>query len=310
MDCVRPFGAKAPWNIPVAGLARHPQADMLRDRFWRDAAPISGQIGCMFEQYTYPVYDDTYATTEAWVKSVLPSNLQDTRIRWNPAWKPASGTDGQAIVVDCTNGREFDLHKVVFDRAKQTLFCNNANLVMAGATLASTIPGDFHTKENGFRPSRGCGIQYLAMLVRPEEVAQGHIDHALSMHIRNTDGFVPPATKLEFDRGGVGIPEGTRFALQITDAAIEKWLATLPVSPLCQRSTRVIAKALRDYGWIITDTGGGANLQFEDYLSTGEKWDRLGLNKRFIGGKEFPRRLLEGLFTRTRIYAIVPSDQY
>jgi hypothetical protein len=67
---------------------------------------------------------------------------------------------------------------------------------------------------------------------------------------------------------------------------------------------------LRDYGWIITDHSGGAFFQFEYNGTAGEKWKALGFDKRKTGGKEYPRDLLDGLLTKERIYAIVPSDQY
>ena len=52
-----PFGPKAPWNVPVAGLAPHPQSNSYRDRFWNGASDRPGNINLTFEGYTYPVYD-------------------------------------------------------------------------------------------------------------------------------------------------------------------------------------------------------------------------------------------------------------
>jgi hypothetical protein len=66
--------------------------------------------------------------------------------------------------------------------------------------------------------------------------------------------------------------------------------------------------ALRDYGWFITDTAGGAHFQFEDYATARDKWNDLGLGERSIGWKNYPTDLLDGLITRERIYAIAPSD--
>jgi hypothetical protein len=97
------------------------------------------------------------------------------------------------------------------------------------------------------------------MLVRPEEIMQGEIRHALSMPIRNTDGklSVAPATKIEHpSHPGDQIPEGMRFALKLTDEQIDEWTASLPkhLPEVTRYSARVIATALRDYGWFITDT--------------------------------------------------------
>ncbi len=45
-------------------------------------------------------------------------------------------------------------------------------------------------------------------------------------------------------------------------------------------------------------------------MTAGDKWSALGLDAVEVGGKEYPRDLLDGLVQRERIYTIVPSDQY
>lgn len=300
----RPYGPRAPWNVPVKELPQHPQSDLYAGRLWEKApASRAGNFNLTFGGYTYPVYSANDALGEFPVQTQWRTPLNGKTIPWNPAWKAAAGSDAQVIVLDPATGREWNLWQVSFDG--RTVRATNGNLVA----------GDYRTKEDGFVPSRGAGIPYLAMLVRPEEIMQGEIRHALSMPIRNTDGriFVPPATKLEYpDHPPDGIPEGMRFALRVADEQIEAWIASLPKElPVQTRfSARVIARALRDYGWFITDTSGGAHLQFEDRISAGEKWEALGLDHREIRGKEYPRDLLDGLLTRERIYAIVPSDEY
>ena len=72
----------------------------------------------------------------------------------------------------------------------------------------------------------------------------------------------------------------------------------------------MIARALRDYGWFVTDHAGSAHLQFEDRLTAAAGWTALGLGRITAGGKEYPRDLLDGLLQRDRIHAIVPSNQY
>jgi hypothetical protein len=231
------------------------------------------------------------------------SNLEGKKIPFNPKWLPAGGTDAQVIILDPRSGREWDLWQVRFEGERVRV--SNGNLV----------PGDYRTREVGFPPSRGCGIPYLAMLVRPEEIMLGEIRHALSMPIRNTDGrlFVAPATKLEHpEYPGGRIPEGMRFVLDVSDAEIDGWVNTLPegLPSVARRSARVIARALRDYGWFVTDTAGAAHLQFECRLTAAEKWEAVGLAPQTLKGRPYPRALLDGLMRPDRIRAIVPSDQY
>lgn len=295
---VRPFGPNAPWNVPVRSLPRHPESDRLARMLWTKAPSRPGNFNLGFEQYTYPVYDAADATGEFRIRTKWKSNLNGQTIPWNPEWRPAPGEDAQVIILDHRRGIEWNLFQVRFRDG------------VVYATNGSQTRGDFRTYEGGNVPSRGIGIAYLAMLVRPEEIRQGEIRHALSMPIRNTSGqtFVAPATKLEFDTGRPGIPEGTRFALDITDAEIRAWSNTLPRE--MRQAGRIIARALRDYGWFITDTAGGATFQFEARVSAGAEWDRLGLRERRTRSKIYPNDLLDGLITQDNIYAIVPSDQY
>ena len=286
----------APWEVPVSSLAVHPRSDALAARLW-DASDRPGNVNLTFEGYTYPVYDARQADVPAWPVAVdhpdwggnLPASVP-----WNRAWRPASGSDGQAIVVDEAAGLEWDLWRVRPDPASRRLRVGNGSVVALGL--------------QGWPASRGCGIPYLAMLVRPAEVAAGVIPHALSMPIKGVHAslFVPPATRTDGPTWGVpdGIPEGTRFALRVTDDELGAWAATLP--PETGASALVIGRALRDQGVVITDHAGAAIIQFEDRLTAGPRWDALGLGERTVGGKRFPRDLLDGLWTRERIYALAP----
>ncbi len=303
-EYVRPYGPRAPWNVPVAELPRHPESDHYADLLWRTGCGARpGNFNLNFTWYTYPVYYVQDATGEypTAIRNEW-NNLYGKTIPWNPEWQPAPGADAQVIILDPETGREWNLWQVEFRDG------------VVHATNGNLVDGDYRTKEDGFPPSRGIGIQYLAMLVRPEEVAQGEIPHALSMPVSNTCGIthLPPATKQEHSHGRPGIPEGMRFALDISEQDIEDWIASLPegVPGPMREYARIVAHALRDYGWFITDTSGAAHLQHEAWVSAGPRWAELGLEPLEIGGKEYPRDLLDGLMAPERIYALVPSDQY
>jgi hypothetical protein len=300
---VRPYGDTAPWNVPAGGLPTDPNSLELAVRLWFDApGHRPGNFNLTFDGYTYPVYDAACAAGLYRLETRWRTDGDGDSVPWHPRWRPAAGTDAQVIVLDHDHGREWNLFQVSFDG--ETL----------SATNASLVPGDFRTHVEGHPPSRGSGIPYLAMLVRPQEIERGVIEHALSMPIRATAGdrFVPPATKLEHPGHPPGIPEGTRFQLLVTDAEIQDWLARLPgdLPAATVRSAGIIAVALRDYGWFVTDTSGGAHLQFEDRLTAGAAWERLGLGVQRIDSREYPRDLLDGLILPHRIRAIVPSDDY
>lgn len=303
---VRPFGPKAPWNIPVAGIKKHPESATYADRFYNNAGDRAGNFNIGGAAYSFPVYYTTDAITEFTVKGGN-STINGTKIPWNPAWSQSSGTDGQVIVLDPATGREWDLWQV--KTSGTTITISNGSLIGEGESVGSSNRvGDYRTKENGWVPSRGVGIQYLAMLVQPEEISIGKIDHALCCGIANPSKtfYVAPATKLEHPGGEISnpIPEGMRFALNITDAQIESYVKSKPskYAQFC----RTVATALREYGWFITDTSGGCHFQIEDIHSAGDLWSALGLD---VASNEL-RDILDGLITKDKIYTLVPSDQY
>ncbi|MBW2522695.1 MAG: hypothetical protein JRI23_00905 [Deltaproteobacteria bacterium] len=310
----RPFGPAAPWNVPVAGLPRHSSSDTYAGLLYDDAPAEPGNINIGYGEYTYPVYYAADATDTYTVDIEWSSNIDGATVPWNPSWQANAGTDGQIILLDAAQGIEYDFWQVTFDHGAKLVRATNGSRVGADEAEPTAV-GNYWDKVNGWRSSRGCGIQYFAMLVVPEEVAAGAIEHALSMPIRNTDGseFVPPATKLEHPGNPPGIPEGMRFALEITDGEIQSWLGSLPtdLSPGMLAFAEIMAVALRDYGWFITDTAGGAKFQLEAQESALDEWEALGLAAYEASDyKEYPRDLLDGLITPERIYAIVPSDQY
>ncbi|HUQ68646.1 MAG TPA: hypothetical protein VM165_03925 [Planctomycetaceae bacterium] len=299
----RPFGPRAPWNLPVADLPPHELGTGLVTRLFRDAGGDRNQsFAITTDSHTYAVHDAKTATGPTAIKSYWPSNLVG-KIPWNPLWKSPSGTDGGVIVLDAELGLEWDLSKAEY--RNQLIKADAANLVT----------GDYRTREDGFLPSRGSGLPYLAMLVRPEEVELGKIEHALSMTIANvsTTEFAPPASKAAFTRGlRLGVPAGTRFSLRYTDEEIDKWLSKLPkkLSDRTRETARIIAVALRDYGWFITDSSPGNLLQFESNVTAEKKWAKLGFDTVKVLKDEYPRDLVNGLFTADRVVAYAPSDQY
>jgi hypothetical protein len=305
---VRPYGPSAPWNIPVAKVPVHPESKKYADALWADFAGTIPELN--FRKYTYSVYDANKATDTYVIKDLNGwGNLNGKTIPWNPAWLQNAGTDAQSIILDPASGKEWNLWQMVVDTSAKQITIGNGNL----------CPGDYFannwdnnsTKCQG---SRGVGINYLAMLVRPWEIEKGVIEHALSMPIKGTSGqfFVAPATKLEHP-GKVGaIPEGMRFALNVTYQEIDTFVNSLTgLTDAKKRTIKIILTAMKDYGWFVTDTSGGAHLQFEAPESAQAEWERIGvLPGQSVGGVEHPRFTLYKFLTQDRIITIAPSDQY
>jgi hypothetical protein len=292
----------------VAKVPRHPESAKFAKFLWTDFAGAIPELN--FRKYTYAVYDAAKATGWYTVKDLNGwGNLNGKTVPWNPLWAQNAGTDAQAIILDAATGTEWNLWQMVVNNTAKTITVGNGN----------KCPGDYRTNNWDNRltkctGSRGAGINYLACLVRPWEIEQGKIEHALSMPIKGTSGqfFVAPATKLEHP-GKVGtIPEGMRFALAVTYAEIDAYVASLTtLRAEIKRAVKIVLVALKDYGWFITDTAGAAHLQFEAPESAQPEWERLKvLPGQAFGGGEFPRHALYGIMTQARIVAFVPSDQY
>jgi len=194
----------------------------------------------------------------------------------------------------------------------------------------------------GFIDGRGVGLSMFATLTTPEEVVAGEIRHALGMGIPNTatgpictsaqlgtaaEGStcgtaVAPASKFEW--GGVNssaernnidpafnsiytqdkmIPEGMRFALNITDAQIESWITSRGYTGAKAKTARIFAVAFRDYGAMIVDTNGeraGLQLAGAANPTARAQWASVGMDS------EEDTQLLQGLVTKTNLYVVAP----
>ncbi len=193
----------------------------------------------------------------------------------------------------------------------------------------------------GYVSERGVGLSYYATLTTPEEVAAKEIRHALGVTI-STTSFGPVCTKAQlgtnaegttcgtavapatkFEWGGVAlsslgrtapfntygiektIPEGMRFAVDISNAQIENWLTSRnDLTGARKETARTFARALRDYGMIVVDTGsadpmiqmvGGVN------PDNATQWKNLG-----VGPEYAADNLLKGLITSSNLYVVDP----
>jgi hypothetical protein len=57
-DYQRPYGPRAPWNVPLQGIPHHPESGLWAERLWRlstAARPGNFNLGG-FENYSYSVY--------------------------------------------------------------------------------------------------------------------------------------------------------------------------------------------------------------------------------------------------------------
>jgi hypothetical protein len=242
-----------------------------------------GQLSSDPTQYTYPVYVATADTPRHTVSTYSYSrryNLDGTftslgfsvsALPIDASWTSSAGSDSQMVIIDSVTGDEYDIYRYA---GAGTYSASRISHYVAG------------TKRNG-QPldyiSRGAGVPYLAGLIRPWEIAQGHIDHAIAFGypFPAQSRCVGPATKSDGNSTlPMAIPEGARLQLDPTlDAAdFDRWGLSA--------TGRIIARAMQRYGIILIDVSGRPKLYAENTMVNSQSsttWaDVGGLNENTV----------------------------
>jgi hypothetical protein len=253
----RPYTAHSPWNTPIGP---NPQYDPYSTEMIATIGMDSdGRITSDPDQYSYPIY---YAdeSTPRWdipctrykCTVVTPNGIsRHEELKGVPIpndVQPSAGTDGQMIIIDIINNTEYDLWQVV--RTSDGWTISNGSVY--------NITWDGIPTRYG---SRGAGVPYLAGLVRPFEIAQGKIEHALAVGYSYAaeDRCVFPATKTDGKSDlQYAIPQGAR--IQLDPSLTEEDFDRLGLS----RTGKIIARALQEYGMILIDNSGRPKIYVED----------------------------------------------
>jgi hypothetical protein len=257
----RPYSARSPWNKRISA---HPSVSKKSGAYIRAIADNHQPLTSDPDNYTIPVYTVTSSSPKVTVTGSGSFSAYDSgdKIRKGKGspWKitirlprgaaSGSGSDGQIEILDPASGLEYGFWQ--FRR------------VSAGHYRA-TNGYRYHTT-SGYtgrfadgRAGRGAGTPYLAGLVRPWEIKQGHIDHALAFGYHSpAHSFVFPASKTDgAGRHGVDLPEGTRLQLSPS-------LKTADFKRMhLNRAARIIARALQLYGMYVIDNSGSSKVYLE-----------------------------------------------
>jgi hypothetical protein len=315
-QCV-PYDALSAWNTPIGSS---PSVLPSNDIFISEIAK-TGVLTSDITQYTQPVYlfdasTPTYTVTTfdngadggsgpgyfnlydggdksrvgagtPWkVNMPIPQKLLDDIKSGKLGLTSPSGNDAQVILWDPVRGIEYGLWQVMIS---DTANPSAGNLTATNGYRYHTTAGYFGRMagaKDGNPPNgggRGAGTPYLAGLVRPWEIAQGHIDHALSFaYHAPSGGFVYPATKSDGANFGgtlnVDAPEGTR--LQLNPALTDDQLGAMNYNgtPCSSKDAAgqwkltpclIIAHALQKYGMYIIDNSGSPKVYLEQDITAG-----------------------------------------
>ncbi len=168
-----------------------------------------------------------------------------------------------------------DRHLIVIDPS------TSSELDMFGASCCWTASSRYVTETNGWgalcpqgqhcNGAVAAGFAEAGGVIRPEEILQGSIDHAIALATPYTRaGFIAcPATHTDGKYSVTAIPEGARIQLDPGfNVAGQKWPAW----------EKVIARALQVYGAYIVDTSGSLAIRGEGNQTRGyNAWAKAGV---------------------------------
>lgn len=183
-----------------------------------------------------------------------------------PGATPSTGSDHHLAVVN--GSQELDMWNAFYDSTKDTWSAGFLTVTDDTGWGADCAQGQ-HC--NG---AVAAGFGLLGGEVRPEEIAQGHIDHALSITTPYTRAayIACPATH---DDGKyidtAAIPEGALIQLDPSyNVDAQSWPAW----------EKIVAKALQKYGAYVSDTGGSMAVRGFTNVNTGNTtWSSAGTPK-------------------------------
>jgi hypothetical protein len=148
--------------------------------------------------------------------------------------KIEDGGDAHIILFDSTACKDYELYAAHFNGSWH-----------AGSGAIYDLRSNA-LRKSGFTSADAAGLPILPGLVRYDEVAAGHVDHAIRFTAPKTQNrFIWPARHAASSSGDGSLPPmGARFRLKST-------VDTAHLS----KPARVIADAMKRYGLILADNG-------------------------------------------------------
>ena len=188
-----------------------------------------------------------------------------------PAGGALEGEDGY----ECSGG---DCHLLVVHDPTATLYemwtADITEGVFSGGCLAVwNLEALYPPEGRGEQctSADAAGFPIAPLLISPDEVAAGSIDHALRFILPNPrmrkDVYVRPASHAGGPSGpATAVPYGSRLRLR----------PDYPLETLSNEAARTIARAMQTYGIVLAD-GGTIALTAQSDRFTAATWDALGI---------------------------------
>ena len=248
------FSDQSPWNQQLSHASVDVQSDVMIRNLVADGPPAVSNP-TVRQNWGTPIYfgaaDDPLYRLSISGRQDYAREINDMSIHVPPNARPSAAHDGVIWIADETDGYVYMLQQAVVDGSAHTISA------WKGYRLSS--------EGLGFRHLDGppTGVQPI----RPEELAAGYVNHAMSMEVRCLSGHpvAPFDRSLTIghtcgDGGGGRLSMGNVVFLdmshsQIDDLGLPKW-------------EDAILKGLADYGAVVGLNGGAGHwaLKFENPL--------------------------------------------
>ncbi len=267
----RPYDPGFAFNQPIApGLASDPRSDRIVAQL--DANTAISKVGMSASGEVPSVY--VAQPTDPFM-SVSVGGRQ-TRFRVPPGAVAGGGADRPMVILDPSHpdfGRHTELRLWQASVLSTGLSAAGAGLFHYNSDGAILNPDGSRSLSLPFRGSgTGSGMSILAGLIRPAEVRQGAIEHALrfTYSARDfTDRYRPPASKTDQPNGTTtrdpqsAMDMGMRLQL---DPSVDCAARTVPGAGPASAQTRLlrmVCVALQRYGMIAVDGTEDRGLLFQ-----------------------------------------------
>jgi hypothetical protein len=290
----RPFNPDSIWNKPIASSGQSVAGNsaqtigIIASLYGGSNVPII--LSGVDESWSVPVYFANSATPKRNVCGLMTDGtlvyctygLFPVGSGFYPSWDDgSSSTDNKIAVIDTSTNRGWSAWQ--FRPYNKNGIDYTAGLAAYGWTDVSTSGDGITMHDGGAWGGRTAGLSYLGGLIWPDEIQQGHIDHALAFAVdpRSVSNSLIwwPARHGDGSSGDPNaLPIGARIQL---DPAFD--LNTLPSG-----APRIIAKALQVYGAWLVDTGGSFSFDGREFVGTNgvgvdrAPWQAVGVSSSYI----------------------------
>ncbi|MEW9533168.1 hypothetical protein [Microbispora sp. NPDC049125] len=247
-----PWNTKLPRNVPLAS-----NSQAIVNNIKLDKQNYYGSWAINTDTYSAPIYTvGPHTPRKRWTFSdclnlphlapVIAGSL--AAVPTPPDMLVSQGSDGEVAIYQPSTDTYWDFWRAEKNAAGEWSACWGGKI-----EHYSRNPGIF-TNPLG---ATATGLPLGAFAIRIEELRRGRIDHAINiLTVRTRAGCVSwPATRTDGYVEDEDIPcEGQRFRL---DPAFD-------VNTLTSPAARTIARAMQEYGLIMTDKSGALVTQAED----------------------------------------------